>query len=421
MEWRSNMKRIGAAPWAGLFLLAALPLWGGGGQETGPPFEERFRDMSWEEITAEAEGQSLYFYMWGGSDVINSWVGGFFADLLAVQYGITLEMVPITGAQVYINKVLSEKQAGKHRGGAVDLVWINGENFRTMRQGELLFGPYADKLPNMAYVNDEDPSFRFDFGYPVEGYESPYGAAQMVMIYDSAVVAEPPESLEEFLAWIKDNPGRFTYPALPDFTGSAFARHLFYYAASGTDRLMGPFDQEVFDQVAADFVALMNELEPFLWRSGSVYPEDITKMNELFANGEISFTFNYGPGDAAAKARAGKYPDTVRTFLFDTGTIGNINYLAIPYNSGAKAAAMVAANAMLSPEVQYSLAADRGEWPLAVDPERLPPSWREKIDGIERHPSVLSAGELASRRLPEMTADWLVAIEELWQRDVLEK
>lgn len=30
-----------------------------------------------------------------------------------------------------------------------------------------------------------------DFGYPVEGYEAPYGKAQFVMIYDSARVPKP--------------------------------------------------------------------------------------------------------------------------------------------------------------------------------------------------------------------------------------
>ena len=32
---------------------------GGSGEEDLPPFEERFRSMSWEEIVAEAEGQTV--------------------------------------------------------------------------------------------------------------------------------------------------------------------------------------------------------------------------------------------------------------------------------------------------------------------------------------------------------------------------
>lgn len=404
-----------------ILTLTALPVWSGGQTESGNLFENRFRDMSWEEIAAEANGQTIYFYMWGGSDVINNWVSGFFVDKLKSKYGVTVEMVPITGPQVYINKVLSEKQAGKNEGGAVDLMWINGENFKTMRQGDLLFGPYADKLPNMKYLDASDSAFQYDFGYPVEGYESPYGAAQMVMIYDSAKLPDPPTSIKGLIEWIKKNPGKFTYPAPPDFTGSAFVRHFFYYVAGGPESLMGAFDQAKFDEVSVKFYSLMNSLEPFLWRQGTTYPEDITKLNELFANGEVMFTTSYGPGDAASKVQAGKYPDSVRTFVFDDGTIGNINYLAIPYNSSAKAAALIACNEMLSPEVQYSLATERNAWPLVVNVDKLPAEWKEKINKIKRHPSILSGKVLSTHQLPELMADWLVAIEKGWQENVLEK
>ncbi len=404
-----------------ILTITTLSVWSASQAEAGDKFEDRFQKMSWNGIVAEAKGQDVYFYMWGGSDVINNWVNGFYASRLKSKYGVTIEMVPITGAQVYVNKVLSEKQAGKNTRGAVDLMWINGENFKTMRQGNLLFGPYAHRLPNMKYLDASDPAFQYDFGYPVEGYESPYGAAQMVMIYDQARIENPPTSIKALIQWIKTNPGKFTYPAPPDFTGSAFVRHFFYYVAGGPSSLMGAFDQAKFDEVSAKFYKLMNELEPYLWRKGTTYPEDITKLNELFANGEVLLNFNYSPGDAASKVAAGKYPDSVRTFVFDGGTIGNINYLAIPFNSSAKAAAMVACNEMLSPEVQYSMAAVRNNWPLVVNVEKLPTEWKNKVNNIKRHPSVLSGEVLSTHQLPELMADWLVAIEKGWQKNVLEK
>ena len=37
-------------------------------------------------------------------------------------------------------------------------MWINGANFMTMQQGNLLFGPWANKLPNTLLVNWSDPS-----------------------------------------------------------------------------------------------------------------------------------------------------------------------------------------------------------------------------------------------------------------------
>lgn len=406
-----------------IFMILPISVWAGGQQDemegAEKPFAERFQDMTWEEIEKEAEGQTVYFYMWGGADAINNWVTGPYADALS-EKGIKLEMVPVNDATMFVNKVLGEKQAGKDENGSVDLMWINGENFKTMRQGDLLFGPYSSKLPNTKNVDMEDQTVQYDFGYPVEGYESPYGAAQMVMIYDQERTPNPPKSVEALIQWIKDNPGEFTYTSLPDFNGSAFLRHLFYYVNGGTEGLMGEFDQQKYDEVAEDFFALLNEIEPYLWREGDTYPENITKLNSLFANGEVAFNFNYGPGDAAAKIKTGQYPDSVRTFVFEGGTIANTNYLAIPYNSGNKAAAMVACNEVLTPELQYSMATDRDSWPLIINVEKIPEEWKEEINGIEHHPSVLSAQVLNEHKLPEMMSEWLVQMEKDWQRIILE-
>ncbi len=49
------------------------------------------------------------------------------------------ERVGLSTTAEAVNQVLSEKEAGVASGGAVDLVWINGENFRTMKAGDLLF------------------------------------------------------------------------------------------------------------------------------------------------------------------------------------------------------------------------------------------------------------------------------------------
>lgn len=397
---------------------------GGSSEAEGdePPFEERYRSMSWEEIVAEAEGQTLYWHMWGGSDVINRFVEEYIAGLLQERYSIDLEMVPVTDATVFVNKVLGEKQAGRDTGGSVDIMWINGENFRTMREADLLFGPYAGELPNIEYVNLEDPSIANDFGYPVNGYESPYGTAQVVMIYDSADVSEPPSSVGSLIQWIQDNPMMFAYPAPPDFTGSAFVRHIFYYAAGGYERLLGPFDQEVYDEVAPRAWEILNGIEPYLWRGGETYPESRSQLQQLFANGEVYFDVAYNPNEPANLVAQGRYPESTRSFVFDGGTIGNTHYVAIAYNSPHKAAAMVLANLLLSPEVQHQKA-DPDVWgdPPAIDLNRLPAEWQRRFDELPSPPSVVPPQVRSEHKLPELQAEWLEAIERGWRREVLEK
>ena len=97
------------------------------------------------------------------------------------------------------------------------------------KENGLLYGPFTQQLPNMtAYIDLEDPETLNDFCMPIEGFEAPYAKAQLVMYADTAVTPELPVSAEELMAFCRQYPGRVTYPALPDFTGSAFVRNIIY-------------------------------------------------------------------------------------------------------------------------------------------------------------------------------------------------
>ena len=291
-----------------------------------------------------------------------------------------------------------------------------------MREANLLFGPYSELLPNIAYVDLSDPTVANDFGYPVDGYESPYGSAQVVMVYDQARTATPPESVADLLEWIRANPGRFTYPSPPDFTGSAFVRHLFYYVAGGYEDLLGDFDPVRFDEVADETWQLLNEIEPYLWREGRTYPESSAQLQQLFANREVDFDVSYNPSSAANLVSQGRYPQTTRTFVFDEGTIGNTHFVAIPFNAAHKAAALVLANLLLDPATQYEKARPEvwGDMPV-VQLDRIPEEWRAEFEALPRPDPVLPTTILQSHRIPELQSTWLEAIERGWIEHVLQQ
>lgn len=378
--------------------------------------------MRWEEITELARGGTVNFFMWGGADNINQYVSDTVGGWLTERYGITLNRVGLSDTSEAVNIVLAEKEAGVTEAGSVDLIWINGENFRTMRQGDLAYCGYTDILPNNALVNWDNPAIASDFGTPVDGCEVPWSRTQFAFAHDGVRLADPPRSIPALLDWIRANPGQFTYPAPPDFNGAAFVRHVFYHVAGGHEALAGDFDQARFDAVAPEAWALLNALEPFLWREGSSYPTSIAQMNDLFANGEVALNFNYEPSQFGIGVGAGLYPDTVRSFGLTDGTIGNTNYTVIPFNSPNKAAALVLQNLLLSGEAQYEKARPEvwGAAP-AIEVARTSPEVQALFASIVLPPSVVSTEVLGQNALPELQAGWTAAIEQGWILNVAQK
>jgi putative spermidine/putrescine transport system substrate-binding protein len=375
--------------------------------------------QDWDTIVAEARGGEVNWFMWGGADNINAYVTDHLGGILMADYGITLNLIPLTDTADAVNIVLAEKEAGNIDAGSVDLIWINGENFRTMQQGGLAWCGYTDSLPNNGLVNWDNPAIANDFGVPVVGCESPWNRAQFAFAHDSAQLPAPPQSIPALLDWIRANPGQFTYPAPPDFTGSVFVRHVFYHAARGAENLLGDFDQARFDAAATETWRILNDLEPFLWREGATYPTTITQLNDMFANSEVAFTMNYDPSQFGIGVDSGLYPDTVRSFGLTDGTIGNTNYTVIPFNSPNKAAALVLQNLLLSGAAQLEKA-QPDVWGAApaIEIDRLPADQQAAFAALPSHPSVVSMAELGQAALPELQADWISAIEQGWLANV---
>ncbi|NNG00424.1 MAG: ABC transporter substrate-binding protein [Desulfobacteraceae bacterium] len=374
----------------------------------------------WTEIVDSAKGQTVDWYMWGGSPAANTYVNGYVVPEMKRRYDITVRQVPIKDISEIVSKILVEKQAGKNSDGKVDLMWINGENFRTCKRNDLLFGPFADQLPNGKYVDWTRPSVKNDFGEPVEGLESPWGSAQVVMIYDSGRTPNPPRSLGDLIAWIRENPGRFAYPAPPDFTGSVFVRHVFYHVSGEVQLWQSNSDPEVFDTAAMATYSLLKGLAPSLWRGGRTYPESPIRLAHLFADREIDFAFSYHPADASKKIHDGLYPASVRTFIFDEGTISNTHFVAIPFNAGDKEGAMILADFLISPEAQLAKADQEnwGDFP-AIEVSRLNAGWRRKFRDLPLGIATLPNDVLQAHQLPEPPSEILIELEKGWQTHVL--
>lgn len=375
-----------------------------------------FSGLRWERVLESARGTTVNYAMWAGDEARNRYFQGVVAETIKGKYGVALRIIPLSDTAEIINKLLNEKGAGKTTGGSVDMVWINGENFRTARQADVLWGPFADHLPNIRYF-DEEARAR-DFGTSIGGYEAPWQKAQFVLAYDTARIPEPPRSIAALGDWIKAHPGRFTYVAPPDFTGSAFIRHILFHFGGGSRPFQSGFDRALYRKASAATIDFLNEIKPFLWRRGETYPATPKEQDRLFANGEIDFAMSYGPSFASEGIARGEYPPTTRTFIFAEGTIGNYSFLAIPFNASNLPGTLVVINHLMSPEHALEQSRVLGSvFPLTLD--RVNEEERRAAEALPRGPATLPAAELAAHLLPEADAQYLERLEKDWLEKVL--
>lgn len=368
---------------------------------------------NWDAVTSEAEGQTVYWNAWGGSTTTNdfiAWVG----DRVMEDYGVTLEHVKLTDTADAVTRVLAEKQAGEDDDGAIDMIWINGANFAAMKEADLLFGPYAEELPNWAVVDVEGKTVQTDFTVPVEGFESPWAMAQVVFVHDTADMPDGLGSMQALLEWTAANPGRFSYPQPPDFLGTTFLKQVLVDILPDPSVLADPATDENYDKVTAPLWAYLDALTPNLWRQGKAYPATGTAMFPLIADGELDLSISFSPGAASTAIANNELPLSVRTFVLDKGTIGNASFVAIPYNSGSKEGAMVVADFLMSPEAQ-ARAQDPAilGYGTVLDIAALSDDDRALFDALELGVATLSPAELGTV-LAEPHPSWATRIADDW-------
>ncbi len=371
--------------------------------------------QDWSDIQTKAKGQTIYWNAWGGSERINNyiaWVGKELWD----NNEITLKHVKVTDTADVVSRVLAEKTAGKDSNGSVDLIWINGENFASMKENGLLFGPFTQDLPNYAFVDvDNKATTTVDFMVPVAGMEAPWGMAKFNFIYDSARVTSTPNSVAELGEWSAKNPGRFTYPSPPDFLGSTFLKQALVELADSPSVLrLEVSDVELFTSMTAPLWAYLDTLHPHLWRKGSQFPASSAAQQQLLDDGEVDIQLSFNPGSASSLIKSGELAPSVRTFVFEKGTIGNTHFVAIPYNSSSKEAAMVAADFLMSPKAQ-ARKQDPQYWGddtvLAIN--KLSANDQKTFASIELGVATLSPQDLGPTLL-EPHPSWMERIEKEW-------
>lgn len=370
--------------------------------------------QTWQDIVDAARGQTVYWHAWGGDPRTNNYIDWVDVQMQA-RFGIAVEHVPLTDTAEAVTRVLSERAAGQNTDGAVDLIWINGPNFLAMKEQDLLFGPFVQRLPNARFVDlSPDAPTSVDFTVPVDGLEAPWRLAKFVFIHDSARVPNPPQSMEELLDWARDNPGRFTHPDPANFMGASFLKQALISLVDTPATLQNPVSEADYGALTAPLWAWYDALRPLMWREGETFPENESIQARLLNDGEIDITMSFDPSYAAAAINLGLLPNTAHVFVPEGGTLGNISFVAIPYNAAHIEGAQVVADFLLSPEAQAHMQNIDNLGAFSVlDPALMDAEAAAFFADLPQSPALPELADLGPTLL-EPHASWMTAIAEDW-------
>lgn len=398
-------------------LLAVLP---GACNDGGRPAATGtdFKTASWEEIENAARGETVTLAMWQGDPFINAYMKDYITPLVKSSYDVNLRIVGVQGSDI-VSTLMTEMEAKKDQ-SEYDMMWINGETFYQLRQIDALYGPFVEKLPNARYVDMSNRFINTDFQQKIDGYESPWGNVQLAIIYDTTRTPNPPRDMSELETYVKAHPGTFTFDN--SFTGMTFLKSLLIQIAGGEKELAGPFDETKYRTYTARLWDYINRIKPYFWKDGKTFPSGVAPLHQMFANGEVDFTMSNNDGEVDNKILQGVFPNTARAYVLDGGTIQNSHYMGIARRSGHVAAAMVVANALLSPEAQLHKL-DPNVWGdgTVLDISRLPAEWQEKFRTLPGRRFAPPRSEIQKKALMELAPEYMIRLYDDFRHNVIEK
>ena len=375
----------------------------------------------WKNVEMRGTKQNVYFHAWGGDQQINNYIQ-WVAEQVKEKYQINLHHVKLTDTSEAVSRVLAEKAADNHRNGQVDLVWINGANFASMAKYQLLAADWAGELPNFQLTNPtNNPAMTRDFGVPTQGMEAPWGQAALTFYFDSLKVNDVPETLSDLLIWSEKHPGHFTYPKPPDFLGMSFLKYALLVLSESQpssiqDKLYQPVTAESEAALLPALWQFLDQLHPTLWRQGKHFVSNGLALRRLMSDTELQVSFTFSAAEIPSAISRYDLPDSTRSYRMKDGSLSNIHFVAIPYNSPHIEGAKLVANFLLSPEAQArkQKTAIWGDSSV-LDLSQLTPTQKALFDVNEKqHLSANIINIDNTRLLSELHPSWVKVITEQW-------
>lgn len=316
-------------------------------------------------------GESLTVFISGGDNVRQLWQDSIVPAFTKANPGfsvtVNLDLHGEHDSQT-LAKLTSSSQQNKDPG--FDLV--DGGFVTQAASAGLLTPVSTSNVPGLANVPAKTIKAGGNGGIPYRG-------SSVLLAYDSKTVTNPPKTLDDVLAWIKANPGKFTYNT-PNSGGSgqSFVTTVLDKFVPADDRLK--METSYAKDTEKDWdqgFALLASLNPYIYQKG-VYPNGNDQILSLLSSGQISMAPVWSDQFINGQ-KSGQIPATAKyTQISSPSLTGGAAYLGIPKSSPRQAAALKLANFVLTPEIQVLMVNSLASYPV-VDLAKLPPEVQQQF------------------------------------------
>jgi putative spermidine/putrescine transport system substrate-binding protein len=263
------------------------------------------------------------------------------------------------GSRTIFEKLLAEKQAGKTVGD-VDVAMVH-QKFMAWAMEEDLLLKYAEGLDTWQYMSAGD--VKNALGTNIEGYGMPMFHSQTALAYNPDFVPNPPQSYEELVAWVKDNPGKFGYNGIKGgMSGVSFTVGWVYWKTGKYEKyaVTGPFEEAEVATWEPAFTDLKDFNQYVTITAGNVGTLDALNRGEIWMGPvwvDMFYTF----------MAEGKLDPKVRLVLPAPGMPGQPMYFVIPKNAPNPEMAAKWVEYVTSPKIQGEVIIDRYNWYPGID------------------------------------------------------
>lgn len=207
----------------------------------------------------------------------------------------------------------------------------------------------------------------------------PYRASSVLLAYNTKTVPSPPKTLTDLLAWIKTNPGKFTYNT-PDSGGSgqAFVTTVLdqFVPAADRKKMVVGYDAALESTWKRGFTTLAG-LNPFVYQKG-VYPNGNNQVLDLLSSGQISLAPVWSDQFITGQKNGSVPASIAYTQIANPPFTGGAAYLGIPKTSSNQKGALALANFVLSPPAQQRISNAIAGYPV-IKLSTLPASVQAKF------------------------------------------